>query len=245
MVKFICVQNISRYKLGDIVEAKTPEEGIEFHKMRDYFHKIDESYLAYFDINGPEPIQRLKEKLQNNMVAMTGFDYPFSIGKCKLSQEDYAVIMDVDHFYNEEHPVGVGCPYVTNQWNQFIYSYSSGQNWGEIPDILKKLKEKLGRQFRLPTLKECMFVNNQNNDEFGFQLENELCMASEKYLCTEKGESWVSDPMGVDLPFYKSFRLVECDKPLSIIDFGGKEVIRSIDHQMDKYSDDMHYFWEN
>lgn len=245
MVKFICIQDVDHYKFGDIVEAKTHEEEIEFHRMSYYFHKIDESYLVYFDIKGPEPIQRLKEKLQNNMVPVTGFDYPFSISKCKLSQEDYAVIMGVDHFYNEEEPVGADCPYVTNSWDQFIERYGAGQNWGEIGDILEKLKEKTGRQLRLPTLKECKFVNNQKSEEFGFQLNNELCMAGWKYLCTETGGTYVSNPMGDLPPSYKSFRLVECDKPLSDIDFGGKEVIKSIDYQMDKYSEDMHYFWEN
>lgn len=245
MVKFLCIQDVDHYKFGDIVEAKFLDEGIKFHTMSNYFRKIDESHLVYFDIKGQEPIQRLREKLQNNLVPVTGFDYPFSISKCKLSQEDYAVIMDVDHFYNEEKPVGADCPYVTNRWNQFIYRYESGQNWGEIHDILEKLKEKTGRQLRLPTLKECKFVNNQKSEELGFRLNNELCMAGRGYLCTETGGTYVSDPMGDIPPFYKTIRLVECEKPLSDIDFGGKEVIESIEDQMDKYSEDMHYYWEN
>lgn len=106
MTKYICIQSIDKYKVGDIVEAtySTINEIAEIHRMNihsTHWVQLNESKIAYFDIDGEEPIQRLKERIQNNLVPVTGFDYPFSISKCKLSQEDYAVIMGVDHFYGE------------------------------------------------------------------------------------------------------------------------------------------------
>ena len=208
-------------------------------------NNICESKTAYFDIVGDEPIQRLKERLQNNMVAVTGFDYPFSISKCKLSQEDYAVIMGIDHFHHEEEPVGPDCPYITNEWDQYTCRSGSGQNSGEIGYILRKLEKLTDRQFRLPTFKEAKFINEIKSKELGFRLENELCEVGRGFLCTEKGGIYVSDPMYNDHPPYKSIRLVECQKTLYQINYEDKEIIEAIESRIDKYEEQMHYFWEN
>ena len=251
MTKYICIQGIGRYDVGDIVEATyyTINEIAEIHRMNihgTYWVQLDESKIAYFDIEGEEPIRRLKERLQNNMVPVTGFDYPFSISKCKLSQEDYAVIMGVDHFYHEEAPVGADCPYLTYEWDQYTYRYSSGQHRGKIDKILKRLEELTGRHFRLPTIKEAEFINQLKSNELGFRLENELCEAGgSRYLCTEEGRIHVSDPMYDDRPPYKSIRLVECEKPLGQINFQDDDVVRAIERTMGDYEEDMHYFWEN
>jgi hypothetical protein len=252
MTKYICIQRISNYKVGEIVEATIPNlnEIARILNMNNahctYWVQLDESKIAYFDIEGEEPIQRLKERLQNNMVPVTGFDYPFSISRCKLSQEDYAVIMGVDHFYHEEAPVGADCPYLTNEWDQYICRYSSGQNRGEIDEILKKLEKLTDRQFRLPTIKEAEFINQLKSKELGFKLENELCEAGgSRYLCTEEGRIYVSDPMYVDLPPYQSIRLVECERPLGQINYQDDDVVRAIQRSMSDYEEDMHYYWEN
>ncbi len=206
---------------------------------------LNEKYLAFFDIEGEEPLKRLKERLQKNMVTVEDFDYPFSISRCKLSQEDYGVIMGVDYFYNEKEPVGADCPWVTNEWDQYVNRYQSGQNWGEILDILKRLEEKTGRRFRLPTIKECEFINEHKSKELGFKFENELCMAGNNFLCTNEKGIYVSDPTYDDHPSYKSFRLVECEISLSEINYADMEVLRKIDKSMHSISEDMHYWWEN
>ena len=251
-VKLVCVQNFrsgsNDYKVGDIVEAKTLEEERQYRRMNTnatIWVDLDEKNIAYFDIEGDEPIQRLKERLRNNIVPVDGFDYPFSISRCKLSQEDYCVIMGVDHFYHEKEPVGADCPYVTNQWDQYVTRYKEGQNRGEIMTILKKLEEITGRSFRLPTIKECEFINNVKEGELGFSLNNELCEVGGGFLCTETKGIYVSDPRWNDLAPYKSIRLVECDKPLSEIDFADEEVINKIRHIFAEESDGMHYYWEN
>ena len=251
MKKYICIQRINNYKVGDIVDT-TPSNINEITRILNmnsahctYWVTLDESNIAYFDIEGEEPIHRLKERLQTNMVPVTGFGYPFSICRCKLSQEDYAVIMHVGHFYHEKEPVGADCPWVTNEWNQFVNRYRQGQNWGEIREILKKLNEITGSHFRLPTIKECEFLNEHKNEEIGFKLENELCLAGSNYLCTDEKRIYVSDPMYDDHPPYKSFRLVECEISLSEINYADMEVLRKIDKSMHSISEDMHYWWEN
>lgn len=246
-VRFICVNSYDKYKVGDV--SKELEEFSPTYNYlcgNRYWAELNEEYIAYFNIEGEEPIQQLRERMDLNMVSINGFDYPFSISKCKLSQEDYCVIMGVDHFYNEKVPVGADQPYVTNQWDQYVARYSRGQNWGEIHDILKNLNEKTGRYFRLPTIKECEFVNEHKSEEVGFKLENELCMAGSGYLCTEKKHIYVSDSKDCfDFPSYKSFRLVECEIPLSNIDFADEDVLRNIQKSMDSEDEDMHDWWEN
>ena len=251
-IRFICVKNGCwnhgiDYKEGEIFEVlEGSKEEVDFRSGYHFFKELDENYIAYFNVEGSVPLQRLIERLQNDMVPVEGFDYPFSISRRKLSQEDYAVIMDVGHFYNEEVPVGADCPYVTNKWNVWS-AYHSEQNWGEIPDILKKLEEKTGRRFRLPTIKECEYVNSKRNEELGFRIKDELCMADSYYLCTESGDYYVSNPMSTsdDYPSYISFRLVECHKPLSEIKFEDAKVVKGIQDILSDDADDMHYFWEN
>ena len=246
-VRFICVNSYDKYKVGYITKD-IEEFSPTYYRIlgSSYWSVLDEKHIAYFDIEEEEPIQQLRKRIDLNMVTINGFDYPFSISKCKLSQEDYCVIMGVDHFYNEKVPVGADQPYVTNQWDQYVARYSRGQNWGEICEILKKLEEKTGRYFRLPTIKECEFVNEHKSEEVGFKLDNELCLAGSNYLCTEKKSIYVSDPKdSQDLPVYMSFRLVECEIPLSKIDYADKEVLRRIHESMDKEDEDMHYWWEN
>ena len=246
-VRFICVNSYDKYKVGYI--SKDIEEfSPTYYRILGNSHWVElkEEHIAYFGIEGEKPIQQLRKRIDLNMVTINGFDYPFSISKCKLSQEDYCVIMGVDHFYNEKVPVGADLPYVTNQWDQYVARYSRGQNWGEIPDILKKLEEKTGRHFRLPTIKECEFVNEHKSEEVGFELENELCLAGNDYLCSEKKDFYVSDPKdSQDQPLYMSFRLVECEIPLSRIDFADEDVLRNIHESMDSEDEDMHYWWEN
>ena len=251
--KYLCIQRNGEYKVGDIVEATLSniDEIAGFQRMNVYntywvrLDKLDESKIAYFDIEGEDPIRRLKERLQNNMVSVTGFDYPFSISKYKLSQEDYAVIMGVPCFFHEKEPVGAACPYLTNEWDQYIYRYSEGQHREEIDKIMKRLEELTGRRFRLPTIKEAEFINQLKSQELGFRLENELCEVGSGYLCTEEGRIYVSDPMRDDFPPYKSIRLVECEKSLGQIDYHDKDVIRAIEKRMHNIEEDMHYFWEN
>ena len=249
MGKYICIQEIDGHKVGDIYDIKTPNDFANVISMNSanctYWVQLDESKIAYFDIEGEEPILRLKERFQNNMVPVTGFDYPFSISKRKLSQEDYAVIMGVDHFYHDKEPVGADCPYVTNEWNQYISRYQSGQNRVVIDVLLNKLKNLTGRQFRLPTIKEAEFINQQKYEELGFRIKNELCEVGRGYLCTEEGGIYVSDPMYNDLPPYMAIRLVECNIPLSQINYQDRDVLRAIERRMSNYEEDMHYYWEN
>ena len=246
-VRFICVSRYNEHKVGDIINDIEEFSPKYYRILGDsYWVILKEEHIAYFDVEGQAPIQRLQKRINSSMRTIDGFDYPFSISNCKLSQEDYGVIMGVYHFYNEKVPVGANQPYVTNQWNQYVARYSRGQNWGEIRDILKKLEEKTGRHFRLPTIKECEFVNEHKSEEVGFKLENELCLAGSGYLCTEKKSIYVSDPKdSEDLPLYMSFRLVECEIPLSKIDFADEDVLRRIHESMDNEDEDMHYWWEN
>ena len=242
--KYVCYHRFHEYRPGDIFEVMdgTPERLPDLPSR--HWVELDENNIVYFDIKGDEPLQRLKERLNRNMVPVEGFDYPFSICRCKFSQEDYAVVMGVDHFYNAEEPLGADCPYVTEEWNVWS-AYHSSQNWGEIRELLELLEQKTGRHFRLPTIKECEFINT-HKEELGFQLKDELCMASSYYLCTESGNYHVSSAMeGLDYPAFYSFRLVECETPLSSIHFTDKQIVDRIEKDLSDDSDDMHYYWEN
>lgn len=112
-------------------------------------------------------------RLDENMIPIEGYDYPFKMNRFKLAQREYCGLLNItvsemrqrenllwDSKINEQFP------YYTED---YVIKYGMIQSLKGVKDVLRALQVLTGRHLRLPSINEWEFV--ASNGGMNYDLE--------------------------------------------------------------------------
>jgi len=183
-----------KFKDGEIIDAEDwvrAEILISNHLAEEYEGDEGPSYVLAI----PDEYRRIRESLNDrisqNMIPIAGYDYPFSMHRFQLTQEEYAAIMGMSlkSVQCEGTPEGAQYPFFTNSYEYYTTNRNgSGQYDGGVSDLLRILNKLTGRNLRLPTINEWEFVASNGGKDYSLECE--------KAVLHEIGNG-VSNKMGI------------------------------------------------
>lgn len=118
---------------------------------------------------------KFKDSLSEWMVPITGYDYPFSISRYLLTQEEYAAIMAIPLEKVGSSPCGANLPFLTKRHVFWKDPYRGGiirgcqQDIDWLKEFLNTLNRLTDHTFRLPTINEWEYVASNGGKEYDFK----------------------------------------------------------------------------
>ena len=108
-------------------------------------------------------------RLDENMIRIEGYDYPFRMNRFKLSQREYCGLLNItisemkrreslwDRQINEQFP------YITRD---YVFKDGMCQSLEGVKDVLRALQVLTGRHLRLPSINEWEFVASNGGKDY-------------------------------------------------------------------------------